>query len=57
MKRVLKYLNGTRYLKLTINVNNLSMLKWYSDGLHNMHWDCKGHAGAMPTFGGGGQVT
>jgi hypothetical protein len=44
---VLNYLNGTRHLKLTVNVNKLTVLKWYVDGLHNIHWDCKGHAGAL----------
>jgi hypothetical protein len=40
-------------MKLTINVNNLAILKWYVDGLHNVHWDCKGHGGAMFTLGEG----
>ncbi len=40
LKRVLKYLNGTKYLKLKLSVDNLGLLKWYVDGLHNVHWDC-----------------
>jgi hypothetical protein len=51
LKRVLKYLNGTKYLKLSISVENLGILKWYVDWLHNVHWDCKGHRGAMFTMG------
>ena len=47
LKRVLKYLNGTKYLKLRPTVDNLSVLKWYVDGSHNVHWDCKGHGGAV----------
>ena len=39
LKRVLKYLNGTRYLKLRLTVENMGMLKWYVDGSHNVHWD------------------
>ena len=35
LKRVLKYLNGTKYLKLRLTVDNLAVLKWYVDGLHN----------------------
>ncbi len=27
------------------------MLKWYVDGAHNVHWDCKGHGGALFTMG------
>ena len=53
LKRVLKYLNGTKYLKLSISVENLGILKWYVDGSHNTHWDCKGHGGAMFTMGKG----
>ncbi len=53
LKRVLKYLNGTKYLKLSISVENLGILKWYVDGSHNVHWDCKGHGGAMFTLGKG----
>ena len=51
LKRVLKYLNGTKYLKLNLSVDNLGMLKWFVDGSHNVHWDCKGHGGAMFTMG------
>ena len=29
------------------------MLKWYVDGSHNVHWDCKGHRGAVFTLGKG----
>ena len=53
LKRVLKYLNGTKYLKLSISVENLAILKWYVDGSHNVHWDRKGHGGAMFTMGKG----
>jgi len=53
LKRVLKYLNGMKYLKLSIIVENLGILKWYVDGSHNVHWDCKGHGGVMFTMGKG----
>ena len=36
LKRVLKYLNGTKYLKLRLTVDSMSMLKWYVDGSHNV---------------------
>jgi hypothetical protein len=32
-------------------MNNLELLKWYVDGAHNVHWDCRGHGGAMFTIG------
>jgi hypothetical protein len=53
LKRVLKYLNGTKFLKLTLSVGDLGMLKWYVDGSHNVHWDCKGHGGAVFKLGKG----
>jgi hypothetical protein len=53
LKRVLKYLNGTKYLKLRLTVDNLTVLKWHVDGSHNVHWDCKGHGGAMFSLGRG----
>ena len=53
LKQVLRTLNGTKGLKLTMSVNGLSILKWYVDGSHNVHWDCKGHAGAMFILGEG----
>ena len=53
LKRVLKYLNGTKYLRLKISVEDLGILKWYVDRSHNTHWDCKGHGGAMLTLGKG----
>ena len=37
LKRVLKYLNGTKYLKLKLSVDYLGLLKWYVDGSHNVH--------------------
>ena len=51
LKRVLKYLNGTKYLKLNLSAENLGLLKWLVGRLHNVHWGCKGHGGAMFTMG------
>lgn len=51
LKCVLKYINGTKYLKLRLAVNNLSLLKWYVDRSHNAHWDCRGHAGVVFSLG------
>jgi hypothetical protein len=50
---MLKYLNGMRYLKLKLSVDSLGILKWYVDGSHNVHWDCKGHRGAVLKLGKG----
>ncbi len=53
LSHVLQYLNGTKYLKMTISVEDLAILKWYVVGSHNVHWDCKRHTGAMFTMGEG----
>jgi hypothetical protein len=53
LKRILKYLNGTKYLKLKLNVDSLTRLKWYVNGLHNVHADCRGHGRALFTMGKG----
>ncbi len=53
LKCILKYLNGTKYLKLRLTVDDLAVLKWYVDGSHNVHWDCKGHGGAVFLLGRG----
>jgi len=53
LKRVLKYLNATRHLHLTLTVDSLSSIKWYVDGSHQIHDDCKGHTGAFMTLGRG----
>ncbi len=57
LKRVLKYLNRTKYLKLRLTVDSLAVLKWYVDGSHNVHWDCKGHGGAMFLLGQGATLS
>jgi hypothetical protein len=51
LKRVLKYLNGTKYLKLKLSVEKMGMLKWYVDGSHKVHLDCRGHKGALFSMG------
>jgi len=53
LKRVLKYLNGIKYLKLRLTVDNVAVLMWYVDTSHNVHWDCKGHGGAVFSLGRG----
>jgi hypothetical protein len=57
LKWVLKYLNGTKYLKLRLTVESLGMLKWYVGGLHNVYWDCSGHRGVMFMMGKGAMLS
>merc|ERR1712194_658146 len=51
--RVLEYLNGTKHMKLTLEVDNLSTLNWFIDASHQVHDDCKGHTGGALTLGKG----
>ena len=53
LKRVLKYLNGTKHMKLKLTVENLSIIKWWIDASYNVHWDARGRNGAMMTMGKG----
>lgn len=53
LRRVMKYLKGTRFLKLTLSAENLRVLKWYVDSSYAVHPDCKGHSGGMLTLGKG----
>jgi hypothetical protein len=53
LKSVLKYLNGTRYLVLTLSADSISNIIWYIDASHQTHHDCKGHTGSILTFGHG----
>lgn len=56
LRRLLKYLNGTRRLKLRLKINSIddiTNLTWYVDAAHAVHWDSKGHAGAMLMLGVG----
>jgi hypothetical protein len=56
LKRALRYLNGTKNLKLKLKADNLGILKWYIDGLHNVHWDCRGHLGGLLRIGQGAAI-
>jgi len=54
LKRVLKYLNGTRYLKLILGANAMNFaIHWYIDGSHQIHEDCRGQTGSLVTFEAG----
>jgi hypothetical protein len=54
LKRILKYLNGTRNLKLTLSTDQLKFaIHWYIDGSHQVQEDCRDHTGSLVTFGKG----
>ncbi len=50
-------MNGTKYLKLKLRTDDLGLLKWYVDGSHNVHGDCRGCPGAMFSMGKGAAVS
>jgi hypothetical protein len=51
--RLMKYLNGTRELKLTLSADNLHCIKWYVDANFAVHPDYKSHTGATMSYGDG----
>jgi hypothetical protein len=54
LKWILKYLNETQYLKLTLCADQLNFdVHWYVAGLHQIHEDCRGQTGSLVTFGQG----
>ena len=53
LKRVMQYLKGTKYMKLTLSVDNLSIIKWWVDTYDRIHMDCKGHSGYAMSLGNG----
>ena len=50
---VLEYPNGTKHMKLTLEVESLSTLNWFIDTSYQVHDDCKGHTGGTLTLGKG----
>ena len=41
------YLKGTPYLKIHMKADSLSIIRWWVDASYGVHWDSKGHTGAM----------
>jgi hypothetical protein len=48
--RMMRYLNGTTKLRLTLSAGNLHCIKWYMDASFAVHPDFKSHAGATMSF-------
>ena len=51
LKRVLKYLKGTRNMNLTLTVENMNTVSWWVDASYGVQMDCKGHTGMMMSLG------
>ena len=48
---LVKYLNGTRDLVLTLSADQLNILKWYVGAAFAAHADLKSHTGVAMTRG------
>ena len=57
LKRVIKYLKGTRHMKLTLTVDNMNTVSWWVDASYGVHMDCKGHTGMMISLGKGAAMS
>ena len=57
LKRMLRYLKGTRHMKLRLSVNDLSTIRWWVDASYNVHEDCRGQTGAMMSLGDGAAIS
>jgi hypothetical protein len=55
--RLMKYLNGTQDMKLTLAADNLRSIKWYVDASFAVHPDFKSHTGGTMTFGRGAVIS
>jgi hypothetical protein len=56
--RILKYLNGTRYMKLILSADEMKFtIHWYVDGPHQVPEDCRGQIGCLMTMGKGAAIS
>jgi len=47
LKRILRYLKGTKRMKLRLSFDNSEVIKWGVDTSYNMHYNCHRHTGAF----------
>ena len=55
--RLMRYLNGTKSMHLTMSAKDLKTIKWYIDASFAVHPDFKSHTGAVMTMGEGAMQT
>jgi hypothetical protein len=53
LRRVMRYLCGTKDIPLTLEGNNLQVVKWWVDAAFAVHDDMKGHTGGAMSLGKG----
>ena len=51
LRHCMRYLKSTRHMKRYLSADNLTNLMRWVDGLYGVHWDSKGHTGAMISIG------
>jgi len=51
--RLLKYLNGTREMPLTLSADDTNIIKWWADGSFAVHPNMRSHTGGTMTLGKG----
>ena len=47
LNRGMKYLKGTFQIKFNLTADTLNIIHWWVDVSYGVHWDCKGHTGAI----------
>ena len=56
--RVLKYINGKRYMKLIISADEMNFtVHGYVDGLHQIHEDCRRQIECLMMMGKGAAIS
>ena len=53
LNRLMKYVNGTKELVLTLSAEQLNILKWFVDAAYAVHADFKSHTGMTMTMAQG----
>lgn len=49
----MKYLRGSIELELTLEADNMNVIKWWADGAFAVHDDYKSHTGGIMMMGKG----
>ena len=53
LERVIKYLRGAPDLALTLEADNMHVIKWWVDASFAVHTDMKSHTGGTMSLGKG----
>ena len=53
LTRMMRYLNGTKELKLTLKANSANIIKWWIDAAYAVHNNMRSHTGATMSMGKG----